>query len=574
MHFLLIGLALFLALVAAGGLVYLRTRDDSGPKPSSIAAQAATALLGQNATAVKVTYFDQNRWDVTGELTVAKGGDTTGTLTDAGSGGKADYLASGKNAVVRGDQAWWARRDPARIGVLQDNWVRPDGYAFPMNSADLAPESVAGLIDWVRDGGTAMTGVTSVAGEPVVGMRRDEWTMLFTSEKPYRLVWFGGRLQDGAPIGSLAETAAPTPPYLSVLMNPPPDDAEKVELPADAVTEQTAAAKLPSFDVTVNATTCRTVNCSWTVTVKNVGAAPGDATVIASVAPGMTTTEVKAVGKLQPGDSVTTPAMTFPNPAPTNKDVTADYRAQVYAPELHGANLDLMRQLQEKGLMPGRSPILSKLDPSQIPAMLFTLDAMAGAARFDPDKAIDATVNAVTTGVLPEVGELVRSRRVENPSALYTKLQNPIFEYDTGVTGTPVTEKTGSRRQLQIAADVLHADPDATVTFDSNGIDLLVRGKDPRPTAIQTRSITSDSVAANVRSAVKDLEKNAPSGSRRVIELYVDAPAGYPQAAGRDYFDAQFAGLAKSVCPDGADEIVVVNQAGPQRWNHDQITGC
>ncbi|MFI1995447.1 hypothetical protein [Actinoplanes sp. NPDC020271] len=564
---------MFLALAAGAGLVYLRGHDNTSAKPSSIAAQAATALLGQEASAVKVTYFDQNRWDVTGDLTIAKGGDATGTLTDAGSGGRAEYLASGENATVRGDQAWWARRDPARTAVLQANWVRPDSFAFPMNSADLAPESLAGLIDWVRDGGKATTDVTSVAGEPVTGMRRNDWTMLFTSEKPYRLVWLGGPLREDSPLHALAPSNGPTPPYFSAQVNPPPDEAKTVELPKDALAEKTDA-KLPAFDVTVNADTCRTVNCSWTVTVKNVGTAPGDASVIASVSPGMTTTEVESVGELQPGQTVTTPAMSFPNPAPTNKNVSADYRAQVYTPQLHGDHLKLMRELQEKGLVPGRSQILSRLDPSQVPAMLFTLDAMTGNSAFDPDKAIEATENAVSQGLLPEIGELVTSRRVDNPAVLYTELQNPIFEYDTGVPGTPVTEKTGCRRQLQIAADVLHADPDATVTLDSNGIDLLVHSKDPKLTAIPIRSVSSDSIAANVKSALADLAGHAPADSRRIVELYIDAPAGYPQTAGRDYFDAEFKALARSICPDGADEIVVVNQNGPQRWNHDQITGC
>ncbi len=368
--------------------------------------------------------------------------------------------------------------------------------------------------------------------------------------------------------------SAPTPPYVSVSVDPAPNDIRKVDFPKGVLDEKKTAARLPAFEVTVNATTCRTVNCSWTVTVKNVGTAAGDASVIASVTPGMTTTKVEKLGKIQPGGTATTAQMSFPNPAPTNRNVSADYRAQVYAPELYGENLKLMRQLQEKGLVPGRSQILSRLDPSQTAAMLFTLDAMAEAPKFDPDKALDATENAIDLGVLPELGELVRSRRVENPSVLYTKLQDIIFEYDTGVPGTPVKDKTGNRRQLQIAATVLRDDPDATVKLDADGIDLLVHSTQRKLIAIQTKSVSSDSFSANLKSALRELADHAPSGSTRVVELYLDAPAGYTHAAGRDHFDQQLESLKSEICPGGADEIVVVNQNGTQRWTQKQISGC
>ncbi|WP_436528849.1 hypothetical protein [Actinoplanes sp. HUAS TT8] len=564
---------MFLALAAAGGLVYLRTRDDPGPKPAIAAAQAATALRDQDATALKATYFDQKGLDVTGDLTILKGGDTTGTLTDSG-GGKAEYLASGENAEVRGDQAWWARRDPARLGILNNNWVRPEGYAFPMESNGLDPDALAGMVDWVRNGGAPADDVNTVAGVPVVGMRRDGWTVAFSRARPYRLVWFGGPLREGTPIGSAGETTAATPPYISALVNVPPGDVKKVSLPENALVEEKTAAKLPAFDVTVNATTCKTVTCTWTVTVKNVGAAAGAATVIASVTPGMTRTQVKSLGTMAPGDSRTTTTFSFPNPAPTNKNVPADYRAEVYSPELHGDNLKLMRQLQEKGLVPGRSPVLSRLDPSQATAMLFTLDAMADYPKFDPDKALDATENAVNLGLLPELGELVRSRRIENPPILYTKLQDIIFEYDTGAPGTPVKEKTGNRRQLQIAASVLREDPDATIAFDKDGVDLLVHSTQRKLIAIQTKAISSDSIGANVRGAVKELSEHAPARSQHVVYLYVDAGAGFPHAAGRDWFDAQLKPLSSELCHGGADEVVIVNQTGTQRWSQDQIPGC
>jgi hypothetical protein len=573
MNALLIGLALFLALAAGGGLVYLRTRDDPAPKPTVAAAQAATALREQKAASVKVNYFDQGGLDVTADLTIVKGGGTTGTLTDSG-GGKAEYLASGGDAAVRGDQDWWARRDPARVGVLKDHWVRPKEFAFPVEGSGLEPDALAGTVEWVRSAGVAADDVETVAGQPVVGMRRDGWLVLFSRAKPHRLVWLGGPLRTDTPIATGAASGPQAPPYISVLVNSPPDQAKAVNLPKDALSEEKTPVHLPAFDVSVNATTCKTVNCSWTVTVTNIGTAAGTASVIASVSPGMPKTEVKELGKLAPGQTATTSRMSFPNPAPTNKNVPADYQAEVYSPELHGPNLKLMRQLQEKGLVPGRSQVLSRLDPSQIPAMLFTLDAMAEAPRIDADKALEAMEDTVQLGVLPEVGELVRSRRLENPAILYTKLQDLFFEYDTGASGTPVQEKIGNRRELQIAAGILTQDKDATVRLDTDGIDILVHTSQQRVFAIQTRSVGSDSVGANVRSAVKDLTGHAPDGSKRVVLLYVEAPAQLVHAAGRDYFDAQFKPLGSELCAAGLEEVVVVNQTGVLRWNRDQLPGC
>jgi hypothetical protein len=571
---------LLLALAAAGGLFYLRTRPADAPSPKAAAAQAATTLRAQKATSVKVSFFDQTGWDVTGDLKVVPGGSAQGTLTDSG-GGKADFLASGDDTAVRGDKAWWARRDAARVGELQGVWVRPEALAFPIEGIELQPDSLAGMIDWARHDGVAAPDVTSVAGKSAVGLRRDGWTFLFSRDEPHRLLWFGGALQDGSPTAPLqpgngfnhqtSGVAATTPPYVSVLVNPEPEDTTVAAFPEDTVAENEVAVKRPAFDVTVNASTCRTVTCTWSVTVRNTGTAAAEASVIASVSPGMPDTQVTSIGTIQPGASATTAKMSFPNPAPTNKDVSADYRAEVFTKDLHGANLKLMRRLQEKGIVVGRSKILSGLDPSQIPAVLFTLDAMRRADHFNPDKAVTAMENAVTVGALPEIGELVVSGRLENPEILYEKLPNLIFEYDTGAPGTPVHDKLGYRRQLQVAADALRQDPAARVTLDDGKVNVLVRTSQ-KTLAIQTRSVSSDSLDANLKSALTDLQ-SAPKNSVRVVWIHLEAPAGYPHAAGHDYFDNAFKEFGADLCRK-ADEVVVVNQAGVQRWTKQQLPDC
>ncbi|AEV86643.1 hypothetical protein ACWT_5626 [Actinoplanes sp. SE50] len=566
LHSLLIFLALLIAATAAGGLLFLRKEPDRAPDPKLAATQAATALREQDAAALKVSFFDQSGLDVTGDLTIARGGATAGTLTDSG-GGRADYLASGSEAAVRGDQDWWARRDPARIGVLKDAWVRPEHYAFPLDGAGLDPGALAGLVDWVRAAGASAPDADSVAGKPAVGLRRDGWTVLFSRSRPYRLLWFGGPLQNGTPLAPTinGSPSAPTPPYVSVLVDPKAPAVPQVTVP-DAREEQKTPARLPAFDVTVNAATCRTVTCSWTVTATNVGKVACDASVIASVTPGMPETRVAALGTVPPGASRTTARMTFPNPAPTNRNVSADYRAQAYCPEIYGPNLKLMRRLQERGLVPGRSPTLSRLDPSQMPAMLFTLDAMAGAGRFDADRATEEMEKAITAGALPEIGELVQSRRLANPEVLYGKLANLIFEYDTAAPGTPVREKTGYRRELQIAAGILRQDRDATVTLDGGGIDIVVRTAGSPTYAIQAKSVSSESIAENLRRAAEDLRAHAPAGASKVALLYVEAPAGYAHAAGRDRFEREFTAVNADTCAAGLDRIEIVNQGGDQRF--------
>ncbi|WP_203823573.1 hypothetical protein [Actinoplanes palleronii] len=568
---LLIGVALALALAATLGLFYLQTRPATTPDSAAAAAQAATALRDRDTASLEVSFFDQAGVDVTGDLTVTKDGFAIGTLTDAG-GGKADYHASGDTIAVRGDSAWWSRRDPARTGIVTDLWVRPDEPPFPVDDSKLAPAALAGMLDWMGDGGTPVTDAETVAGTSVVGLRRNGWTAMVSSAEPHRLVWFGGPMQDGTPLGTplgLESRPLVTPSYVSVLVNPTPENARQPRTPQESVPIGKVPAKRPAFDTTVRATTCRTVTCTWSVTVRNTGTAAGDASVIASVAPGMTQTQVKNLGSIAPGKSATTPAMSFPNPAPTNKNVTADYQAQVFNRELHGSTLGLMRRLQENGIVPGRSKVLGALGPAPTETVLFALDAMRRARGFDAAKAIAAMEDVVTAGALPEVGELVRSTRLTNPEILYTKLPDLIFEYDTGTPATPVNEQIGHRRELQIAAGMLREDPAAKLTIGSDS-GLVVRSG-PRTSTVQLRSVSGDAVSANLESALKDLEK--ATGTRTVL-LYVDPSAGYTYVAARDHFDSYVKPVWCSGNGNRADEVVVTNQTGTQRWAKKDFPGC
>ncbi|TWG21086.1 hypothetical protein FHX34_103616 [Actinoplanes teichomyceticus] len=573
-HLALICLAVLVALAAAGGLVHLRSRPDRDPDPAAAAARAAAGLRGQDLASIRVSFLDPAGLDVTGDLTVARGGAASGTLADAG-GGRAEFYASGDETSVRGDEAWWARRDAARVRALADHWVRTQRYAFPIHGSALRPAALADLIDWVRDDATTAGDADTVAGEPVVGLRRNDWTVLFSRARPHRLVWFGGPLRDGAPITSVPAGSPPSPAYVSALVAPAPGSPPVPRPPAGAVAQAEVAVRRPEFDVTVNAATCRTVTCTWSVTVRNTGTAPGEASVIASVSPGMPRTRVVSLGTLAPGATATTAKLSFANPAPTGRNVSADYRAQVFCPQRHGPNLTRMRRLQEAGILPERSGTLRALDPAPAATALLALDGMRKVPRLDPDRAVQAVEAAVRLGALPEVGDLVRAGRLENPEILYAELPGLTFEHGTAAA-TPANDRTGRRRRLQIAAAMLREDPAARVTIDAAGpgyrADLLVRSGS-RTSAVQVRPVRGDAVSADLTEALTALRAGAPAGSTRVVVLHLDASAGFAHAAGREHF----ARLVKPVWCDGrarADEIVVMNQAGVQRWTGKDFADC
>jgi len=428
---------------------------------------------------------------------------------------------------------------------------------------------------------------------------------------------------------ALDPLAVPTPPYLSVTSSTPEEDAEQKTrqlraqvLPPIAANpgsgqstpgaatqeppkEANVVLKAPAFDATVNAKTCSGRICSWTVSVTNIGNAAGQASVIASVNPGMPSRTV-SLGRLQPGQTATTPVMTFANPAPKvpgkTTSITANYIADVYSPQLNGPDPRLLPALRTKGLDPAGSATLKSLDPAELATVMKALDAMSRTPNFDRNKVIRAAENTVHMGALPELRALVESGRLENPEVLTEKLQNLTFEFDADPAASqPAKDQIGYRREIQIAAEALRKDPKAHVKLDGvervagrdYTVDVLVKTVEagaPKTIAVQAKSVNGTRLVANLKSALKQLNgrggvsgatgiaEGAPPGSTRVALLYVEPYAGALHAAGRAGLERRLTRERRNLLPDWcvngvaqADEIVMVDQTGTHRWTKEQF---
>lgn len=321
-----------LVLAGVGVFVYLGRATDRPATPEEVrsaATKTITALEQQPVTSARMTFFDQSGMDLRGYLTVTADGVASGAFTDAVAG-RADYVAHGGKEAVRGDAAWWARRSYRQVSGVKNRWVRPDRKAFPLDPELFGPGGLAHLVRRVMVGGAPITDAESIDGRPVLGYEDDGWTVLLTRKEPHSLVWLGGRLTDDSPLHPVSLTkrdplAVPMPPYVSISPATPEPDAEQKtrELQAKVLPQaaepppkQGSLAPVgPRFTQSNTARPCSTPTCSWRVTVTNTGTAAAPATIVASVTPGMPT-RTFPLGVLEPGQSATTPVMSFPNPVP------------------------------------------------------------------------------------------------------------------------------------------------------------------------------------------------------------------------------------------------------------------
>ncbi len=649
-----------LALVSGIGVVAVRVWDRPQIKDGRvIASEVVAGLRAQPVASVRAGYFDPAGMALDGRFTVTADGDAVGTVEESFAG-RADYVAGAGVVAVRGDAAWWARRSPTRVSRARDRWIRPDSDGIPVNVAStFSPGGLADLVRSVTDGGVPLSDDTSYLGRPVTGFEKNGWTVLLTRDAPHSLVWIGGSLARDGPlrrvawqhsaegIGPASATGpafvsargpghhlleplpVPIPPYLSITPTTPEDDAaqktRKARLavlpsmpgdprdnhlpPGEAATElppgeSTLAQKAPAFTATVDARTCTGTTCSWTVSVTNTGDAPGQASVIASASPGMPSRTVP-LGTLEPGQTRTTPTMTFANPAPAVRgrttSVTVNYVADIYSPQVNGPDPAVLSRLREKGLDPWSSTILQKLDPAELVVVLKALDVMSRSGG-DTSKVMKAAENAVHMGALPELRALIDSGRLENPEVLKEKLYNLTFEFEPDPTSTPpAKDRIGYRREVQVAAETLRRDPRARINLDGiervNGrdytVDVLIKTAEQgraRMVAVQVKSVNSAKLRSNLQKALKQLNgrggvdgatgiaEGAPPGSERIALIYLEPYAGVLHVADRPALDRRLASdrinLIQDWCVDGtaqADEVVMVNQTGTHRWTKHQL---
>lgn len=125
-------------------------------------------------------------------------------------------------------------------------------------------------------------------------------------------------------------------------------------------------------------------------------------------------------------------------------------------------------------------------------------------------------------------------------------------------------------------------------------VDVLIRkngSQRSRDVAIQIKTVSSDRLASNLKTALKQLNgrsgidpaigapESAPPGSTRVALIYLEPAAWSMHAMGRADLEWVLGRrsrneVLKDWCFNGkaqADEVVIVNQAGTHRWTRDQM---
>ncbi|GLH94993.1 hypothetical protein [Phytohabitans aurantiacus] len=642
------GLALVLTATAAAFVWRALTGPDIGA--------AADTLRGAPAVKLAVVYEAPDGRHITGNFVVTADRYASGTITDP-TAGRAELLAGPGGIAVRGDASFWARRAPRPLKRVTDRWIRPEpDMAYPLDlAAALNPRALADLVESVgQHGSTADTTADTtdtVAGQRVVTVTAGDWTALLTADKPRRLVWLGGPIHDRAlskPV-ALAPAALGRPGFASAALGRPgfasaalgrpgfasaalggPAPADPIARPpyaailpepttataAEGVREAVAKvmpdggssgppaianlpAALPIFETKINSSDCTSPVCTWSVTVTNVGTAPGQATVHAFATPGMKGPKSFPLGTLAPGAEQTTTVMPFDNPAPRAQrgqrtQVFVDYLAWVDSPTLYGDDSDVLRRLGSLGINPNQD--LPQIDPAYQSTVLRAADLMTRNLRRDQTeglkKAVDAVHDAVRFGMLPELKVIVDSGRLLNPEGLTARLPQADTNTLPNSTQQPDPGKIGVRREIEQAAEILRQDPRAKVILDGYiEVDGTRYGADVFDTsnkrAYQLKSVSSSKLIANVNAAVDQLNgRGNPHGATQVIQ---DAPPGYTKIAviyleprslkfhqgTKETLQAFLHNKVQlQVCKDGTpliDQLVLVSARGVFQWPKEEF---
>jgi hypothetical protein len=629
------GLAVLVGAVLA--IVLVAGRDRGSPSAARLR-EAAAVLSAAPAVRVGVTTRAPGGRTVAGDFVVTADGFARGTVTDRFAG-TAELLAGAGRIAVRGDEAWWARRAPAYLGVLVDRWVRPEPEAaFPFDVASaLSPVALARLTRALADQAPTVPSAgpdedvaDTVDGRPVVAVRAGPWTALLTTGSPRELVWLGGPLEPEGPIrpvsahrvgprvvvaaGALrpaqAEPAPPVPGIErhQVSFTPTPAAAAEAEavrvavarivLPASPAAE-TGPDGLPAqdqvepeiahLDLDIHATDCRTPMCTWTATVFNSGSAPGGGTVYAMVRPGMAIVSFR-VPQLPPGESFTTPPMTFPNPAPhgprgTTSSVVINYQAWLH-PDSFGRDTDATRRLADRRINPDSD--LPIVHDGFMPTIVRLADLMTRhAAPTDiavNDKALDALRTAAVNGLLPELKALVESNRLVNPENLADKL------LQVGADPSPDSGEIGYRREVEQAAEIVIQDPNARVILDgalrnpdtgelegSDILDITYKRAYQLKTVGTKRLVSAINAAVNQLNGVREpsdqsqVRQKAPPGFARIAMIYVEPASSAHHHRSRSELEHYLRTRRPvlKLCEAGVarlDALIVVTSRGAFTW--------
>ncbi|MEH1123912.1 hypothetical protein [Micromonospora sp. CPCC 206061] len=588
---------------------------------------AAEGLRAAPAVKLAVVYEAPDGRRITGDFVVTADRYASGTITDP-TAGRAELVAGPGGVAVRGDASFWSRRAPRPLKRAVGRWIRPEpDMAYPLDVASaLNPDALADLVESIGRRGSADDAVDTVAGQRVVTVTAGDWTALVTADKPRRLVWLGGPIRDRAlskpvALGAFQPAAlrAPAPadpiarpPYAAILPEPATATAAQgvreavvKVLPDTASSGPPAIADLPAalpvFQTKINSSDCTSPVCTWSVTVTNVGTAPGDATVHAFATPGMKAPQSFPLGTLAPGAELTTAVMPFDNPAPPAQrgqrtQVFVDYLAWVHSPTLHGDDTDVLRRLGTRGIDPNKD--LPQIDPAFQSTVLRAADLMTRDLKRGQDeklqKAVDAVHDGVKFGLLPELKVIVDSGRLLNPEGLTRRLPQADINTHPIAAQQPATDKIGVRREIEQTAEILRQDRRAKVILDGYlEVDGTKYGADVLDTtnkrAYQLKSVSNNKIAQAIRAAVGQLNGSrgvddqsgvrqiAPPGYEKIALIYVEPRSGHFTQS-ETMLIAQYLRSSRDIrlCEDGVamiDQLVIVNARGIHRWSKESFGG-
>ncbi|BCJ40236.1 hypothetical protein GCM10010168_30940 [Actinoplanes ianthinogenes] len=511
-------------ILVVGGVVLFVTRDKTG---ADAVGAASDRLYDQSAVAVDISYANPDGESISGSFTLDDDLHATGTITDplAGSAELVEYTAY---SAVRGDVDWWSRRDADQARTLQKQWIDPTVAPFPVEiTGNFGPTALGAFLLDVQDHGTEIAVDEPFRGRRVTGMTWEGWTVLVTVESPQRLVWFGGPISKDGPFKPADDPFPPVKPSsISVTVDDAPEDA------AQAVQREVAAV-IPE------------------AAKSGSGAAP----------------------KKPPAQGST-----------------------FVPPGKGGPSAALADRLRSRGIEITTALSLDSGHGEQTTIAYRALDVMSARPGFQADDVLTAVENTYRRGLLPELQTLTQSGRLDNPQDLTDTLNHLDFEHDIGAAPSQRDKgQVGYRHEVELAATTLRADPQARVLL--NGVkqaggrryhvDLLVE-RTAGTEAIQVKTVSDDQLIANLGSALRQLNgrnrdaatEQAPPGSKRIAQIYLEPAAGPVHAADRAGLERVLGGSDRNTvlsdwCVSGAaqaDEVRIVNQLGVQQWTKDQMT--
>ncbi|MEE1806508.1 DNA/RNA non-specific endonuclease [Streptomyces sp. BE133] len=564
------------------------------------------------------------------DLTVTAQGQASGTLSQPVAG-KSTMVWSGNQLYLKGDSDFWAQQGPSygRDLTSTGHWVAPekrDGYYmlnnFAVNAGSLTPKSLASAVTQVTSDPEAVEqNAGTIEGHKAISYTAQGWTVVLADASPYTVLAIGGDPSHQSPVkpaawhapqrtkgsAELPDSHSTVTPadyadsrYSSyLLMVPKPATVEQATEVRSAATSAVATAIAPATssevvsksmgpDFTISNNSgylCTSNPCDYSFTVTNSGDAAGAATLYLSLP--RVPDQPHPLGTLKPKQSKNVSG-TRPNIAwGTGGTVKHTDYAWVYSSAEYGSDPKVGSRLHARNLRPDDLSVATPLKPTVAKLLdLMTKDKPTSDTAAG-DKAVDALEEAISQGVMPALGTIIDSRRLENPEDLREIL--------------PTTDKVENRRVLQQVAQLLRTDPQAKVTwagpykadgktYQADYFYTTTRQGQETKRAVRAKtvriqgqlgsqmSLGAEQLNGEQQGSANAGNKTAPPGFERVLQINLEPGVGPVLAlattTGLEQLlstGQQFRQARESLCqPNGGgprvDRLVIVNESGTHEW--------